>query len=532
MTARIRSAAKVPRVLSIAGTDPSGGAGTAADMKSITAAGGYGMTVVTSLVAQNTTGVRAIHTPPVDFLAAQLAAVSDDVRVDAVKTGMLSDADVIAAVESWIGAHRPPVLVVDPVMVATSGDRLLAADAEAAMRRFCRGADVVTPNIPELAVLTGAPPAADEADAVAQARDWAGSTGVAVIVKTGHLGSRATTNVWVRPDGSAFPAPSTRVSTSNTHGTGCSLSSALATRLGAGDPPEEALTWVTEWLHEAILHGHELHVGHGHGPVDHGHRARRLEAAASPAPWPADAVVPARLTTPDELAADAQPAPASVAAAGPWTEALWRAGSELVRAIHDGDFVAALVAGTLPEHSFSFYLAQDARYLAGYSRALAAVAATSPDPAESADWAGGAAQCQRVEAELHRSWLAGRTCDPSPETRAYIDFLGARAALDGHVVGAAAVLPCYWLYAEVGAALPGVPDAHPYAAWLSTYRDEGFVAATKVAIGHVERAMAGAGPADRAAAAGAYLIACRHEAEFFDQALRAAPGDAPRRAAS
>lgn len=525
-------AACVPRVLSIAGTDPSGGAGTAADMKSITAAGGYAMTVVTSLVAQNTTGVRAIHTPPTGFLAAQLAAVRDDVEVDAVKTGMLATADIIGTVQGWLDADRPPVVVVDPVMVATSGDRLLRPDAEEAMRGFCRRADVVTPNIPELAVLAGARPAADEADAVAQARGWAQSAGVAVIVKTGHLGSRATTNVWVDPDGSAFRVPSSRVETTSTHGTGCSLSSALATRLAAGDTPAQALTWVTEWLHEAIVHGQELHVGHGHGPVDHGHRARRLEAAASPVPWLADGVVPARLTTPGELAPNAQPAPASVEAAGPWTEALWRAGSELVRAVHDGDFVAALVAGTLPEHSFSFYLAQDARYLAGYSRALAAVAASSPGPAESADWAGGAAQCHLVEAELHRSWLAGRTCAPSPATSAYIDFLGARAALDGHVVGAAAVLPCYWLYAEVGAALPSVPDAHPYAAWLGTYRDEGFVAATRVAIGHVEHAMAGAGPADRAAAARAYLIACRHEVEFFDQALRAGPDEAPAAAAA
>ena len=268
----------VPRVLSIAGTDPSGGAGTAADMKSITAAGGYGMTVVTCLVAQNTTGVRAIHTPPLDFLAAQLEAVSDDVAVDAVKTGMLGTAAIIGTVGSWLDAHRPPVLVVDPVMVATSGDRLLEPDAEEAMREFCRRADVVTPNIPELAVLTGAAPATDQHAAVAQAREWAADTGVAVIVKTGHLDSALTTNLWVGPDGITAEAPSRRVDTTSTHGTGCSLSSALATRLGAGDSPQRALAWTTDWLHEAIEYGAALHVGRGHGPVDHGHRARRLAA--------------------------------------------------------------------------------------------------------------------------------------------------------------------------------------------------------------------------------------------------------------
>src|SRR5699024_7954800 len=147
----------LPRVLSIAGTDPAGGAGTAADLKAITAAGGYGMAVVTAVVAQNTHGVRDIHVPPTPVLAAQLAAVTDDVCLDAVKTGMLGTVEVIETVEEWIAAHPPRVLMVDPVMVATSGDRLLDPEAEQAMLRFCRAASVVTPNIDELAVLTGSP---------------------------------------------------------------------------------------------------------------------------------------------------------------------------------------------------------------------------------------------------------------------------------------------------------------------------------------------------------------------------------------
>ncbi|HRL80819.1 MAG TPA: bifunctional hydroxymethylpyrimidine kinase/phosphomethylpyrimidine kinase, partial [Propioniciclava sp.] len=175
----------VPRVLSIAGTDPTGGAGTAADLKSITAAGGYGMAVVTSLVAQNTRGVRDVHLPPTAFLTEQLDAVSDDVDLHAVKTGMLATADIIAAVATWLEAHPPAVLVVDPVMVATSGDRLLDADAEAAMRDFCRRASVITPNTDELAVLTQSTPATTQDEAIAQARGWAQETGTAVVVKTG-----------------------------------------------------------------------------------------------------------------------------------------------------------------------------------------------------------------------------------------------------------------------------------------------------------------------------------------------------------
>ena len=273
-------APSTPRVLSIAGTDPTGGADTAADLKSITAAGGYGMAAVTAVVAQNTHGVRDIHVPPAAFLTAQLEAVSDDVVLEAVKTGMLATAEIIQAVEAWVRAQRPRILVVDPVMVATSGDRLLEPEAEEAMLRFCRLATVVTPNIDELAVLTGEPRAAGEAGALAQASRWSAATGVAVVVKTGHLEDREVTNTWISPDGTLHPVPSTRVDTTSTHGTGCSLAAALATRLGAGEDPATALAWVTDWLHEAITHGAALQVGSGHGPVDHSHRARRLAAEA------------------------------------------------------------------------------------------------------------------------------------------------------------------------------------------------------------------------------------------------------------
>ncbi|TQL74134.1 hydroxymethylpyrimidine/phosphomethylpyrimidine kinase [Enteractinococcus coprophilus] len=265
----------VPRVLSIAGTDPSGGAGTAADLKSITAAGGYGMAVVSSLVAQNTHGVRAIHTPPTTFLAAQLQAVSDDVTIDAMKTGMLGTAEIIETVSAWLDDHPPQVLVVDPVMVATSGDRLIDRRAEHAMIQFCTRATLVTPNIDELAVLTGATPATNESEAIAQASDWAATTGVSVLVKTGHLTSRRITNTWVGPEGVRTSAYATRLAVTSTHGTGCSLSAALVTRLGAGDDPATALLWVTDWLHEAIQHGEALNVGTGQGPVDHSYRSRR-----------------------------------------------------------------------------------------------------------------------------------------------------------------------------------------------------------------------------------------------------------------
>lgn len=543
--------ARIPRVLSIAGTDPSGGAGTAADLKSITAAGGYGMSVVTALVAQNTRGVRDIHVPPVAFLDQQLRAVSDDVQIDAVKTGMLGTAAIIATVSAWLDEHPPQILVVDPVMVATSGDSLLEPDAEQAMIDFCARATVVTPNIEELARLAGTERAADEQEALAQARQWAARTGVAVVVKTGHLEAPQVTNTWVEPDGLEHRVDSARLSSTSTHGTGCSLASALATRLGGGGTPQAALTWATQWLHEAIAHGEALRVGTGHGPVDHSHRARRLQAAGESTPWLEPGRIPATLESPEDVPALAAVVPdagmpdpseagavahadetaiePAVAPAGPWTRAFWSAGESLARAVADSDFVRALVDGSLPDREFSFYLAQDALYLRRYSRALAALSAGSSEPGAQVFWAHGAANCLTVESALHRSWNGDRE-EPeiSPVTSAYTDFLLAATQGEDRVVAAAAVLPCYWLYAQTGATLPAVPEGHPYADWLDTYRDPDFVTATQGALDLIERELSAAAPAARSAALRAYLVACRHELEFFDQALRlAAP--APQR---
>lgn len=266
-----------PNVLSIAGTDPTGGAGIQADLKSIAAAGGYGMCVVTSLVAQNTQGVREIHTPPQEFLRAQLDAVFDDVTVDALKIGMLGDATTTHTVSTFLSEHPVDIVVVDPVMVATSGDRLLTADAEEALRKFVRDhATYVTPNIPELAVLTGQQPAETFDAAIAQGRSFAAKADVTVVVKGGHLSEGAASNALVTPDGTVTVAEVARVQTKNTHGTGCSLSSAFATRVAIDPTPGEALTWTSDWLHEAIAHADELNVGKGHGPVHHFHQLRRL----------------------------------------------------------------------------------------------------------------------------------------------------------------------------------------------------------------------------------------------------------------
>lgn len=553
-TAQIPQAARVPRVLSIAGTDPSGGAGIQADLKSIAASGGYGMCVTTSLVAQNTCGVREVFTPPLEFLTAQLAAVFDDVTVDAVKIGMLGDADTIRTVRTWLSEHPVPVVVLDPVMIASSGDRLLQAEAEQALRELVPLVDVITPNIPELAVLCQKEPAQTFDEAHEQAANLAAATGTTVIVKGGHLCGQDAGNTAVFPDGTCTHVRTPRLESRNTHGTGCSLSSSLATRLGVellrhteaaessegekntltSEDTHRALQWSTRWLHESIAAGAGLQVGsgEGHGPVDHAARARRLEAAASAYPWhhllaTTDSEGNTLDGTSPERLLPVSPVPAGEAVvkpAGPWTAALWAAGGETWHQILDLPFVRALGDGTLDEDLFAFYLDQDALYLRDYSRALATLSARADTAEAQVHWAAGAHEAIAAESQLHEGWLANRARlgGPSPITMGYTNFLRASAAGDDYVVGAAAILPCYWLYEEVGAVLSSQNHAdHPYAEWLSMYGGEEFAADVARSLAEVERAFEAASPAQRVRAARAYLSACVYEREFFDQAHRA-----------
>ncbi|WP_421084014.1 bifunctional hydroxymethylpyrimidine kinase/phosphomethylpyrimidine kinase [Rothia nasimurium] len=501
----------VPRILSIAGTDPSGGAGAAADLKSIAAAGGYGMNVVTALTAQNTRGVRSIEAPTPAFLLAQLEAVSDDVQIDAIKIGMVGSRPNIDAVSSWLDAHPHRVLVLDPVMVATSGDCLLEADAEEALRTLAHRATVLTPNTPELAILAqeAEPTCWEEACTLAQ--KVAQTYDAAVIVKSGHLADQEAGNALVTAAGVQAVIRKPRLATTATHGTGCSLSAALATRLGAGDSLPDALTWVTNWLHGAIATGHLLEVGSGHGPINHFWRLWKQAEAAEAAP--------VRL---GDFQDDAAPAP-RIPAAGPHTAALWSLTGGLWKQILDLPFIRQLADGSLPAEDFTFYQDQDALYLREYSRALALLSSKAPTSDQQVFWARGATECITVESLLHGEWLGADylSAGLSPVTRAYTDFLTAAAGTQDYPVAAAAVLPCYWLYAEVGEVLAeaNAPN-HPYTAWLSMYGSEEFKDSVGKAIAYVEEALAGASPRLRSLAAEAYQQAAHHELNFFDQSHR------------
>ena len=483
------------RVLSVAGTDPTGGAGVHADLKSFAAHGAYGMAVVTALVAQNTHGVRAVHVPDVGFLRAQLDAVSDDVTVDAVKIGMVGTRVVADEVAAWLSRTTPPVVVLDPVMVASSGDRLLDADAEDAVRRLVALADLVTPNLPELGVLLGEPAATRWPDAVDQARRLAHRSGVTVLLKGGHLAGDASPDAVVdAATVTELDAP--RVRTTTTHGTGCSLSAAVAALRPRRPDWVTAVREAKEWLTGAIAAGEALAVGSGRGPVDHLHHAPTLGAR----PFSADA---------------------------------WERTAGLRAACDDLPFVRGLADGTLPVHDFEAYLHQDALYLAQYSRVLARASQLAPGPAAQVFFAQGAARCLDVEARLHEERLTGsRSSGPaspaspaSPATTAYVDHLLAVAATGSYAEVVAAVLPCYVLYADIGArilARAGRLGAHPYGDWVATYGDPAFAAAADQASVLADAAAREVGATIRARMLIAYTASCAHEVAFFDQ-VRARP---------
>ncbi|TFI01493.1 bifunctional hydroxymethylpyrimidine kinase/phosphomethylpyrimidine kinase [Micrococcus lylae] len=270
----------VPRVLSIAGSDSGGGAGIQADVKTIAAWGGYGMTVVTAVTAQNTQGVQAVHPLPPEVVQDQLDAVGSDIAVDAVKVGMLGSPAVMEVVSAWLEGCAAPV-VLDPVMVASSGDSLTAVDA-AAWVRLLDAADLVTPNLPELEILTGER-VPDWESAMEAAGELAARHAVTVLVKGGHLDPdehpAGVPDALVVPgeDAVVVTGPWQRVR--STHGTGCTLASALATLAGARLDWEQALRQAKPWLAEAMGRGEALAVGRAelpgwHGPVDHGWRER------------------------------------------------------------------------------------------------------------------------------------------------------------------------------------------------------------------------------------------------------------------
>ncbi|MCC8956700.1 bifunctional hydroxymethylpyrimidine kinase/phosphomethylpyrimidine kinase [Bradyrhizobium sp. Pear77] len=261
-----------PVALTIAGSDSSGGAGIQADLKSFAALGVYGASAITALTAQNTTGVSGIHPVPASFVTAQIDAVFSDLDVGAVKIGMVAQAETIVAIADGLKRWAPRHIVLDPVMVATSGDRLLAAEALDALKTMLFPlASLITPNLPEAAALLNEPVAASEADVARQGRQLLAMGCRAVLVKGGHGHGAESIDYLIDGEHSiALAAP--RIATANTHGTGCSLSSAIAAGLAKGEAMETAVRNAKAWITDAIAAADRFAVGRGHGPVHHFHR--------------------------------------------------------------------------------------------------------------------------------------------------------------------------------------------------------------------------------------------------------------------
>ena len=260
----------VPIALTIAGSDSSGGAGIQADLKTFTALGVYGASVLTALTAQNTRGVNGVHTPPAAFVRAQIDAVLDDLDVAAIKTGMLANGEIVTAVAEALAAHKSIPLVVDPVMVATSGDRLLDPAAVAAVQhRLIPLATLITPNLAEAAALLGVGEATSIAAMEEQAFALLGFGCRAVLVKGGHGTGNEAVDVLVTAGGEVTHLVAPRIATRNTHGTGCTLSAAIAALLATGAVLPDAVRRAKTFLSAALAHGAALRIGNGSGPVDH-----------------------------------------------------------------------------------------------------------------------------------------------------------------------------------------------------------------------------------------------------------------------
>lgn len=266
-----------PTVLSVAGSDSGGGAGIQADIKAISAMGAYAATAITAVTVQNTLGVTDVHPIPIPVICGQIEAVLSDIGANAIKIGMLHSSEVVEAVAATLRAHKAQNIVLDPVMVSTSGHRLIEESAiETLRRQLLPLARVITPNIPEAEILAGVK--IDHNDQLPEvARALAKSAGCSVLMKAGHLVGREIVDYLYNAETEELIAlPSEHIDTPNTHGTGCTLSSALAAALAQGLSLNEAARKAKEYIHAAICSGANYTIGHGHGPVDHFWKMRDL----------------------------------------------------------------------------------------------------------------------------------------------------------------------------------------------------------------------------------------------------------------
>ena len=270
MTNQQHSSKHYARVLTIAGSDSGGGAGIQADLKTFAALGCYGMTAITALTAQNTKGVQGIHGIPAEFLKAQIQSVMDDIGVDALKIGMLHAPEIVDVVAWAIDHYQLKNVVLDPVMVATSGDRLIASETvQVLVRELFPRATLITPNLDEAVLLLGRE-ISDASVLETAGRDLLAMGARAVLLKGGHLPGNDLMDLLVQPNTPSERLSSRRIHSNNVHGTGCTLSSAIAAYLALGMGLSEAVHCARQYIVQAIAHGADIITGQGHGPLNHG----------------------------------------------------------------------------------------------------------------------------------------------------------------------------------------------------------------------------------------------------------------------
>ena len=258
------------RVLTIAGSDPSGGAGIQADLKTMSACGCYGMSAITAVVDENTVGVTGVHPIPVDFVQGQIKSVLDDIGADAIKIGMLHSSELIMAVKETLLSYPIKNIVLDPVMVATSGDKLLQDEAINTLKNeLVPYVRVITPNIPEAEILLN-DKIKNQADLFRVVKDLSCNRQVSVLLKAGHLTDNNLIDVFYNAEtDEIIELQSQRINTLNTHGTGCTFSSAVASFLAQGNSLNDAVRNAKNYINQAIVYGSEYKIGGGHGPVHH-----------------------------------------------------------------------------------------------------------------------------------------------------------------------------------------------------------------------------------------------------------------------
>lgn len=258
------------RTLTIAGSDPSGGAGIQADLKTMSACGCFGMSAITAVVDENTVGVYGVHAIPVDFVKGQIVSVLDDIGADAVKIGMLHSSELIRTVRDTLLHYKIKNIVLDPVMVATSGDKLLLDEAiETLKNELLPETRVITPNIPEAEILLGSKINGQD-DLTKVVKSLSCNRRVSVLLKAGHLDDEVLIDVFYNAEtDTILELPSKRVATQNTHGTGCTFSSAVASFLAHDLALDDAVIKAKDYINQAIVKGADYEIGKGHGPVHH-----------------------------------------------------------------------------------------------------------------------------------------------------------------------------------------------------------------------------------------------------------------------